>query len=215
LSKEALGFRDLEVTVHALSRDRKKTVIRLKRRHGEESSSYEGTADSLPEAGVYTLTAILKGTSKKGQEVEAESEPLRFELSGVVKKVEPTATPTPREVHNEEPKQAEKLPLLPIVLISGSSVLAMIVGIFLTKNKKGSTAVGARYNPPKQMLDAIASLEQKIAASDLKVGDVKLESQVEAERAEATAKAASAADAQGGQQEADATPAIPPPSEEE
>ena len=215
LSKEALGFRDLDVTVQALSRDRKKTVVHLKRQHGEESFSYEGKADSLPEAGVYTVTATLKGTSKKGQEMEAESEPLRFELSGVMKKVAPTATTAPKEVHEEEPKQAEKLPLLPIALISGSSVLAMVVGILLTKRKKGSTVAGARYNPPKQMLDAIASLEQKIAASDLKVGDVKLESEVEAERTEAAAKAASTAEGQSGQQEADATTAPPPPSEEE
>jgi hypothetical protein len=215
LSKEAIGFRDLDVTVEALSRERKKTVVHLKRQHGDESSSYEGTADSLPEAGVYTVTATLKGISKKGQEMEAESESLKFELSGVVKKVDPTATPVPKEVHDEEPKQADKLPLLPIALISGSSVLAMIVGILLTKKKKGSTAVGARYNPPKQMLDAIASLEQKIAASDLKVGDVKLESEVEAERTQAAAKAASAAEGQSGQQEADATTAPPPPSEEE
>lgn len=215
LSKEALGFRDLEVTVQALSRDRKKTVVNLKRHHGEESSSYEGKADSLPEAGLYTITATLKGTSKKGQEMEAESEPLRFELSGVVKKVAPTATAVPKEVHDDEPKRADKLPLLPIALISGSSVLAMIVGILLTKKKKGSTTAGVRYNPPKQMLDAIASLEQKIAASDLKVGDVKLESEVEAERAEAAAKAGKNAEGQNDQQEADATPAPPAPSEEE
>lgn len=215
LSKEAIGFRDLDVTVEALSRERKKTVIRLKRQHGEESASFEGTADSLPASGVYTVTATLKGISKKGQEMEAESEPLKFELSGLVKKVDPTATPAPKEVHDEEPKQADKLPLLPIALISGSSVLAMIVGILLTKKKKGSTAAGARYNPPKQMLDAIASLEQKIAASDLKVGDVKLESEVEAERTQAAAKAASAAEGQSGQQEADATTAPPAPSEEE
>jgi hypothetical protein len=215
LSKEALGFRELEVTVQALSRDRKKTVVNLKRVDGEESSPYEAKADSLPESGVYTITATLKGTSKKGQEVEVESKPLKFELSGLVKKVAPTATVIPKEVHDVGPKHVDELPLLPIVLITGSSVLALIVGTLLTKKRKVSTAAGVRYNPPKQMLDAIASLEQKIAASDLKVGDVTLESEVEAERAEAVANAGSAAEGQNVQQGADATTASPPPSEEE
>ena len=216
LSKEALGFRDIQVKVEALSRNRKKTVVNLKRQHGEEVVYYEATADSLPEAGLYSVTATLTGISKKGQEMEAESAPLKFDLTGVVKKVEPTATVAPKEVHHEEPKEAESLPILPIALISGSSILAMIVGVLLTKKKKGASLAGSRYNPPKQMLDAIASLEQKVATSDIKVGDVKLESEVEAERAEAASKEANAAppEGEGAQQEAGTEAAETPPTEE-
>ena len=216
LSKEALGFRDIQVKVEALSRNRKKTVVNLKRQHGEEVVYYEATADSLPEAGLYSVTATLTGISKKGQEMEAESAPLKFDLTGVVKKVEPTATVAPQEVHHEEPKEAESLPILPIALISGSSILAMIVGVLFTKKKKGASLAGARYNPPKQMLDAIASLEQKVATSDIKVGDVKLESEVEAERAEAASKEANAApsEGEGAPQEAGTEAAETPPTEE-
>jgi hypothetical protein len=214
LSKEALAFRDIEVNVEALSRDRKKTVVHLKRAHGEEISYYEASAEALPESGTYTVTAMLKGISKKGQEMEAESDPLKFELSGAVKKVVSTATPVPKEVHRDEPREVESFPLLPIVLISCSSVIAMIVGVMLTKKKKGGSANVTRYNPPKQMLDAIASLEQKVKSSDIKVGDVKLESEVEAERAEAAAKASTTPEGEGAQQEEGTEGSVTPSSEE-
>jgi hypothetical protein len=213
LSKEAIGLRDKELTVEALSRERKKTVLRLKRHQGEEGGFYEASADLLPDSGIYTVTAKLKGVSKKGQEIEVESEPLKFELTGVAKKPIPTATPVEEEVA-EEPKQAEQVPILPIVLISASSVLAMIVGVLLTKKKKSSLASGVRYEPPKQMLDAIASLEQKLAASDVKVGDVKLESDVEAERAEAASKSGANPEAEKAQPESADQAADTPPTEE-
>lgn len=214
LSKEAMTFRDVEVSVEALSRERRKTVIRLKRAHGEDAGVYEGSIESLPEAGTYTLTAMLKGISKKGQEMEAESEPLKFELTGFVKKPDPTPTPVTKEVHPEGPSEGKKFPILPIVIISASSVLAMIVGVVLTKKKKGPGSNVTPYNPPKQMLDAIASLEQKLAASDVKVGDVKLESEVEAERAEAATKSENPPQVENAPEDATLQSEDPPPSEE-
>jgi FliA/WhiG family RNA polymerase sigma factor len=216
LSKEALGFRDVEVTVQAVSRNRKKTVVHLKRQHGEEGSHYEATVDALPEVGLYTVTATLRGISKKGQEMEAGSEPLKFELTGVEKKVEPTVAAVPTEVHYEEPKDAGSLPYLPLALIVGSGILAMIVGVVLTKKKKGLISTAAPYNPPKQMLDAIESLEQKVATSDIKIGNVKLESEVEAERAEAARKEANATQPEGESppRESEAGPVEDPPTEE-
>jgi hypothetical protein len=180
LSKEALGLRSLEVSVEALSRDRRKTVIPLKRSSGDEGAFYEGTAEELSQIGIYSITARVKGVSKKGQEIETETNPARFELMSVKKKSAAPPTPTQKdEAH--EPKRSEGLPMLPIALISGSSILAMIVGVILTKRSKSSTASSNQYNPPKQMLDAISSLEQKIASSDIKVGDVELETDREAE----------------------------------
>jgi hypothetical protein len=90
----------------------------------------------------------------------------------------------------------------------------MIVGVMLTKKKKGGSANVTRYNPPKQMLDAIASLEQKVKSSDIKVGDVKLESEVEAERAEAAAKASTTPEGEGAQQEEGTEGSVTPSSEE-
>lgn len=188
LSKEALGLRSLEISVEALSRDRRKTVIPLKRSSDDEGAFYEGTAEKLSQVGIYSITATLKGVSKKGQEIEAETNPVSFELMSVKKKSAATPTPVQKdEAH--EPKRPEGLPILPIVLISGSSILAMIVGVFLTKRSKSSTASSNHYNPPKQMLDAISSLEQKIASSDIKVGDVELETERGAEPSGSSAEA--------------------------
>jgi hypothetical protein len=90
----------------------------------------------------------------------------------------------------------------------------MIVGVVLTKKKKGPGSNVTPYNPPKQMLDAIASLEQKLAASDVKVGDVKLESEVEAERAEAATKSENPPQVENAPEDATLQSADPPPSEE-
>ncbi len=213
LSKEAVSFRDLDISVEALSRDRRKTVVHLKRHSSDEGAYYEGTAASLTAAGVYTLKATLKGISKKGQEVEAESAPTRFELTGVMSKPDPTATPVVEEVHHET-KEAETFPILPLALISGSSLLAMIVGVFLTKKSKARSLASNQYNPPKQMLDAIASLEQKLVSPDIKVGEVQLESEREAESAEPVASSEPSVEGEPVEQEAATKPTETPAAEE-
>jgi hypothetical protein len=55
----------------------------------------------------------------------------------------------------------------------------MVVGILLTKKKKAPVGATTRYNPPKQMLDGIVSLEEKLASSDIKIGNVALETDSE------------------------------------
>jgi len=92
----------------------------------------------------------------------------------------------------------------------------MIVGVVLTKKKKGQVSTAMPYNPPKQMLDAIESLEQKVATADIKIGNVKLESEVEAERAEAARKEANATqpEVESPPPESEAEPVEDPPTEE-
>lgn len=180
ISKEALLFRDLEVKLEALSQQRRRTVIPLKR-HSSDSLSFEALADSLPEDGTYTIRAVLTGVSKKGQEVEAQSKPIRFELKATVKRPDPTPTVAHKEISADVKKEeGERLPILPIALASGVSVIAMVVGLLMTKKAKAKGSASPRYNPPKQMLDAIASLEEKLMPSEIKIGDVKLEGEVEA-----------------------------------
>jgi hypothetical protein len=88
----------------------------------------------------------------------------------------------------------------------------MIVGVILTKRSKPSTASSNQYNPPKQMLDAISSLEQKIASSDIKVGDVELETDRDAEPNGSSAEASSPG--QELQEEEKKEPTETPPSGE-
>jgi len=179
ISREALSLRDLEVKIEALSQERRKTVIPLKR-HSSEGLSYEALTEALPDDGVYSIKATLKGISKKGQEIEAESPLVRFELKSTVKRADPTPTVVVKETP-VDPKQEEKFPVLPIVVGSLASIVAMVVGVLLTKRSKSSAGASVRYNPPKQMLDAIASLEEKLVSSDIKIGDVKLETDPEPE----------------------------------
>ena len=59
----------------------------------------------------------------------------------------------------------------------------MVVGLLMTKKTKSKGTVSQRYNPPKQMLDAIASLEEKLMPSEIKIGDVTLEEDAEPKKA--------------------------------
>lgn len=184
ISKEALLFRDLQVKLEALSQERRKTVITLKR-NSSDSTGFEGRADALPDDGTYTLRAVLTGVSKKGQDTEAQSKPVRFELKATAKRPDPTPTVAHKETPGEA-KKGERLPVLPIALASVVSLIALVVGFVMTKKTSPRGPTSPRYNPPKQMLDAIASLEEKLAPSEIKIGDVKLEGQEDPTTSEAT-----------------------------
>ncbi len=213
ISKEALLLRDLQVKLEAISLDRRKTVASLKR-HSSDSLNFEASADVLPQDGTYTVRAVLTGISKKGQEIEAESKPLRFELKATVKRAEATPTVQHKEALTEAKKgEGDKLPIMPIAIASVVSLVAMIVGLLMTKQSKGKTPAVARYNPPKQMLDAIASLEEKLIPSDIKIGDVKLEG--EDERPQATSGEAVTTEASGAEEAPGEAPAVQESSADE
>jgi von Willebrand factor type A domain len=188
ISKEALLFRDLQVKLEAISHERRRTVTPLKR-HSSDSLNFEALADVLPQDGTYTIRAVLTGVSKKGQEIEAQSKPVRFEFKATAKRPEATPTAVHKEAHADEAKKEEGFPILPIALASVASLIAMVVGLLMTKQSKGKVQASQRYNPPKQMLDAIASLEEKLTPSDIKIGDVKLEGEAEASSDPQPAKA--------------------------
>jgi len=211
VSREALMLRDLEVEIHALSQNRRRTIVPLKR-HSVESLSYEASAAPLPQDGVYTIKAVLKGISKKGQVVEAESSEVRFDLKATVKRAEASPTAVAKEV-SPESKQQDTFPVLPIAVGSVASIVAMVVGILLTKKKKAPVGAATRYNPPKQMLDGIVSLEEKLASSDIKIGNVALEADSEPVQQEIKEEPSPSEPAEPAQ-EARAEEAKPPSSEE-
>jgi len=173
VSKEVLSFREVNVSIEAISSDRKRTIIPLKRAPGE-SVIYETAASSLPNDGLYTLKAVLRAESKKQQEIEAESAVVRFELTSTAPRKE-VSRPVVVKENVAEPKKEDKTPLIPIIIITLANIVAGTIGIALTKKKKLPTAQGARYNPPKQVLDAIEGLEERLKSSEIKIGDVALE----------------------------------------
>lgn len=159
LSKEALSFKSFDVEVEALSESRKKTVLKMKR-SAHEPLVYEVTAEGLPADGRYSLKASLKGETKKFQEVEAESKPVSFELSMVREKHVAHDTPVPKEV--VAPQKTEKPPFLEIGLVLLVNGLVGAIGFLLTRKKKAGVAIPTKYIPPKQVLEAIADLEEKV-----------------------------------------------------
>lgn len=160
LSKEALSFKSFEVRVEALSQERKKSMILLKRSN-HDPLVYEASVEALPKDGRYTFRAFLRGETKKLQEVEAESKPVRFERISVKDK---EATPTPEPVKEPIPEQKNsKLPIFQVVLITLANLLAVGVGFVMTKRARtGVAANPSKYIPPKQVLEAIAGLEEKV-----------------------------------------------------
>lgn len=177
LSKEALSFKSFEIRVEALSQERKKSMILLKRSH-HDPLVYEASVEALPKDGRYTFRAFLKGETKKLQEVEAESKPVRFERISVKDK---EATPTPEPVKEPVPEQKNsKLPILQIVLITVANLVAVGVGFVMTKRARtGAAANPSKYIPPKQVLEAIAGLEEKVIVNPDVAGETAADSAAE------------------------------------
>lgn len=173
VSKEVLSFHGVSVEIEAISGDRKKTIIPLKRAPGE-TTVYESTALALPADGLYSLKSVLRAESKKQQEIEAESPVIRFELKSTAPRKEATRPVVQREVPME-PKREGETPLIPIIIISLANIVAGIVGFSLTRKKKAQAVQGSRYNPPKQVVEAIEGLEARFTSSEIKIGDVALE----------------------------------------
>ena len=169
LSKEALSFKSFEIRIEALSQERKKSVITLKRAP-HNPLVYEAVASALPVDGRYTVRAFLEGETKKLQEVEAESRAIRFERVSTKEKHVP-ATPEPVKVVVPESK-AEALPFLQIIIITFVNIAAVALGFVFTKKiRKTSTGSASKYIPPRQVLEAIADLEDKVLSTPDSVYD--------------------------------------------
>ncbi len=169
LSKEALSFKSFEIRIEALSQERKKSVITLKRSQ-HDPLVYEAVASALPVDGRYTVRAFLEGETRKLQEVEAESRAVRFERISTKEKRQPV---TPEPVKEPVPEsKAEALPLLQIILITVVNIAAVAVGFVVTKKvRRTSTAAASKYIPPRQVLEAIADLEEKVLSTPDHVHD--------------------------------------------
>ncbi len=175
LSKEAIGLKNLEVKLLALSEDRERIDIPLKRGPGA-SKDFAVEATALPKDGTYKLKALIRGDVKKGEAVEAESPTITFSLKSKVQRA------LPKEVdkhHGEEPHDKEapkpltsKLPLVPIVIISVFNVAAFVTAFSMLRKKRKKTDVASqKYVPQKQLLEAIATLEERVSTSAIELDD--------------------------------------------
>ena len=169
VSKEATSFRELSVILIARSEGRKRYEIPLKRSIGD-ALEYEVQADALPLDGSYSLQAVLKGTTKNRQEVEAETDEISFKRTTVRRYGEAPVNVVVREV-----QPASKEPEFPIIPIGIITVANLLIGIITYRILKKRSAVrlnaAAKYIPQKSLVDAIVDLEGRVSKSEVGIDD--------------------------------------------
>jgi uncharacterized protein (TIGR03503 family) len=175
LSKEASGFKKVEVDLAALSAEREKIVIPMKR-VGAGSREFVLKASDLPKDGEYRLKALLRAEIKKGELISAESPVVTFSLTSTAPRTHSPETHQPHE-EKETPKEEVKpialgLPIVPLGLVSACNAALLACAIFLLgKRSRRSKVVAQKYLPHKQLLDAIAGLEERAAATSMDFAD--------------------------------------------
>jgi hypothetical protein len=177
LSKEAVAFKKIEVELVALSAEREKFVIPMKR-EGPTSRVFAVDAIALPKDGAYKLKAVLRAELRKGEAVSAESPVVAFSLTS--RATRPPVSQHGKHEHGkhedegeEKPKgSSSNLPIVPLVVVSLCNGAALVLGLYLLSRKSSKSSVTAqKYLPHKQLLDAIAELEERVAANTLELGD--------------------------------------------
>jgi uncharacterized protein (TIGR03503 family) len=174
VSKEAAGFRNYEIQLSALSAERERTDVVMKK-SPSNPRYFSVSASVLPKDGVFKLKAVLKGEVKKGEEVYAESAPISFQFkSRVARPVVKESESHHTEKHEAAPvkQNGMRLPLLPIAIttVLNGVVLAGLLSMLRGKQKQ-SRPTEQKYLPHKQLLDAIANLEEKVSASSIELDD--------------------------------------------
>lgn len=170
LSKEAIAYKETEIVVEIVSANRRRIKIPIKC-EGGSALEYSTALESVKQDGEYTAVAVLKGLTKKGEEVEVSSMPVRFSFRRQIEQ-----EPTP-EVIVERPKEEKregpsKLPIIPVgaVLALGSVAAAALVARTKKQAKKSAPTV-QKYVPHKQLIEAISSLEEKVSSSSVEIND--------------------------------------------
>jgi hypothetical protein len=170
IGKEAISFRSFEVNLIAIDADRRRLKIPLKR-GGVSSLEFSTMADKLEEQGDFSVKAQLRGETKKGEEVEAESLPMNISFRFRRAKGRATATPLPRhDDTREEGKKAEnQIPVIPLAVVTISTLAIAAFLIVLTKRSKDQKATRQKYVPQKQLIDALASLEERVSTNSVEL----------------------------------------------
>ena len=170
LSKETISYKETDLVVEIVSSDRRRIRIPIKR-EGGSALEHSTALESVKQDGEYTATAVLKGVTKKGEEVEASSVPLRFSFRRDVEQ-----EPTP-EVIVDKPKEEKregpaKLPIVPVGVVLALGFVAAAALVARTKKQaKKSAPTVQKYVPHKQLIDAISSLEEKVSSSSVEIND--------------------------------------------
>jgi hypothetical protein len=170
VSKETLAYKETEIVVELLSSDRRKIKLPVKR-DGESTLVYSTTLHTVKEDGEYTATAFLRGFTKKGEEVEAVSRPIRVMFARQSKE-ESTPEPSVAEPKEQKKESSPAIPVVPLGIVLGLGSLAAVVLMSRTKKQAKSNASSVqKYVPHKQLIEAISALEEKISTTSVEIND--------------------------------------------
>jgi len=173
VSKESAAFKSFEVLLVALTEDRQRFDLTLKR-FSSSSHEYTALADQLPKDGRYKVKAVLTGRDKKGERIEAESSVVTVNFKARTPRDE-VDIETARRKHEEpekKPVETGELPLPAILLVTALNAMGFLAAFKLLKKKSKSGSAGRqRYLPPAQLLEAIEVLEQRATAKSISLDD--------------------------------------------
>jgi hypothetical protein len=175
LSKEVSSLKTFKVSLVALSEDRTVVDLPLKK-VSATSREYRAVASALPSSGTYRIKAIVQGSNKRGERVEAESQVVQFALAAGERS---TTSSQPRHSDGAHPATEKessgggmRLPIVAILIISAINAIGFLMARRMVKSSKSvATAVGQRYLPPTQLLEAIELLETRSLAKSVAPDD--------------------------------------------
>jgi len=171
VSREAFALKSFAVSLVAMSEDRAVRELPLKRL-SPTSREYVATASALAKNGRYKVKAIFKGSSSKGDAVEAESPAITFVLASTTT---PPAESEESEHHarhdGDEAKVAgddSAFPLIPLLVVSAMNAVGFVVAARIFKRRQKKTSVSEqRYLPPAQLLESLESLETRATSTEV------------------------------------------------
>jgi uncharacterized protein (TIGR03503 family) len=173
VSKESATFKSFEVMLVALTEDRQRIDLELKRLN-PANPEYSALADRLPKDGRYKIKAVLSGRDKKGDRIEAESPVITLNFKARTKR-EDSEIETGHKKHEEQEKKSSDtgaFPLTSILIITALNAAGFFAAFKLLKKKSKSGSAGRqRYLPPAQLLEAIEVLEQRASAKSITLDD--------------------------------------------
>jgi len=170
VSKETLAYKETDIVVELLSSDRRKIKIPMKR-DGDRALVYSTSLRNVKEDGEYTATAFLRGFTKKGEQVDAASTPIRVVFARQSKE-EPTPEQIVVEPKEEKKEASPSIPILPLGVVIALGSLAAVALVSRTKKQAKSNASSVqKYVPHKQLIDAISALEEKISSTSVEIND--------------------------------------------
>lgn len=159
LSKEATGYRDIKVFLSIKSEDGRHLKVPVADRRSLRT--FEVTAEKIPEKGTYTVQALLEANDKRGKAIYAKSNRVTFTLDEVVEA--PHIDTTDEHVEHEAKTATVRIKdiLAPVGILTALNLLLAFGAMTMIKTKTRKKKEGLqRYIPSKQLIDAVATLEQ-------------------------------------------------------